>query len=222
MAIALLSTLCLARAHAQELAVQVHDSAGAPVDNAIVALYSDDTAIAAGTKLESRGNVVDQVGKRFVPRVTAIHAGDRISFPNSDNIRHHVYSFSPVKPFELPLYHGTPTDPVVFENAGKVVLGCNIHDQMSAHIYVLDTSLYGQTANGAYTFANVKPGAYQLAVFHPRQDEAQDRERRRVVVDERATQSLEVTVNLPAPAPVDDTRLSPLERKFKALRRGQD
>jgi plastocyanin len=74
---------------------------------------------------------VDQVNKQFVPRITVVRTGTAISFPNSDNIRHQVYSFSPSKVFTLKLYAGTPAAPVLFDKPGMVVLGCNIHDKMS-------------------------------------------------------------------------------------------
>jgi hypothetical protein len=41
-----------------------------------------------------------------------------IDFPNNDGIRHQVYSFSPHKVFELPLYVGTPVKPIVFDRRG--------------------------------------------------------------------------------------------------------
>lgn len=75
---------------------------------------------------------VAQQGRQFVPQVSIVQAGTAVSFPNLDTVRHHVYSFSPVKTFELKLYAGTPSTPVVFERAGTAVLGCNIHDRMSA------------------------------------------------------------------------------------------
>jgi hypothetical protein len=65
--------------------------------------------------------------------------------PNSDNIRHHVYSFSPAKKFELPLYSGVPAEPVVFDKVGFVTLGCNIHDWMIAFVAVLPTPYFQAT-----------------------------------------------------------------------------
>jgi hypothetical protein len=65
--------------------------------------------------------------------------GTSVHFPNRDSVRHHVYSFTPAKKYELKLYTGTPANPVVFDRAGVVPLGCNIHDRMSAHIVVVDT-----------------------------------------------------------------------------------
>jgi len=49
---------------------------------------------------------MDQLNKRFDPELLIIHEGYYVNFPNSDNIRHYVYSFSKVMPFELKLYSG--------------------------------------------------------------------------------------------------------------------
>ena len=127
-------------------------------------------------------HVLDQVNKQFAPRLLGIRVGDQVSFPNSDNIRHNVYSFSPAKKFELPLYRGIPCAPITFDEAGKVVLGCNIHDRMSAPIYVVDTDLLATTDNGTHTFTALSPGEYDIAVFQLRQSAADDGLRRPLTV----------------------------------------
>ncbi|TMS75635.1 methylamine utilization protein, partial [Pseudoalteromonas sp. S1690] len=94
--------------------------------------------------------------------------GQLVNFPNSDDIRHHVYSFSAVKPFELKLYAGTPNQPLKFENAGVVVLGCNIHDSMVGYIYIADDKqVLVSDANGLVTLSN---STKQVTVWHPYQD----------------------------------------------------
>lgn len=203
---------------AVDVSVELHDSKSAPLDEAIVALYAPEPAGAtAATPVEHK---MDQVAKQFVPRLLAIQVGDRVSFPNSDNIRHHVYSFSPANTFELPLYRGIPSAPVVFPRAGKVVLGCNIHDRMSAHIYVLDTPLFARMVAGRHVFAGIAPGDYELAVFHPRQRDGEDGVRRPLHVTAQATQGVDVTIELQEPVAQDEGGLSPLELKFQELRRG--
>jgi plastocyanin len=217
---ALLGLLSVVLSHsvaAVELSVELHDRDGAPLDQAIVALYPHAGASAASVPVERK---MDQVDKQFVPRLLAIHVGDRVNFPNSDNIRHHVYSFSPAHTFELPLYRGIPAAPVLFDTAGKVVLGCNIHDRMSAHIYVLDTPLFAITDAGRHVFSNIAPGDYELAVFHPRQRDSEDGARHPLHVDAQATQRVELALVLEDAAASDEHGLSPLEMKFKELRRG--
>lgn len=206
-----------ARAHAVDVTVTVHDEGGAAPGEAIVALYPRDPPPAVAPATVHR---MDQVDKQFVPRLLAIRVGDEVSFPNSDNIRHHVYSFSPARPFELPLYRGIPSEPVRFDSAGKVVLGCNIHDRMSAHIYVLDAPLFALASGGRHSFTGLTPGDYEVAVFHPRQADGEAGRRHRISVTSQPNQEVVVTTALLAPASEEAAGLSPLERKFQELRRG--
>src|SRR5213594_3548071 len=92
-----------------------------------------------------------------------------VSFPNRDNIRHHVYSFSSPKKFELPLYIGTPAAPVLFDKPGVVALGSNIHDWMLAYIYVVTTPYFAKTAaDGKGRLDRLPPGTYEARVWQPR------------------------------------------------------
>ena len=98
-----------------------------------------------------------------------VRTGTAVSFPNNDDIRHHVYSFSEAKKFELPLYKGVPAEPVVFDQAGTVVLGCNIHDWMLAYVYVVDTPWRLVTdEKGAGVLDDLPAGRYRVDVLHPR------------------------------------------------------
>ena len=149
---------------ASDFSITLRDQAGAPVTDAAVLLRAaspapptDDSAL------------IDQIDKRFVPAVSLVRTGTAITFPNKDNIRHHVYSFSPARTFELKLYSGVPAEPVVFDQAGLVVLGCNIHDGMVAYVYVVDTPLAGLSdKTGTARLPGVAAGEYQLEVWHPR------------------------------------------------------
>ncbi len=115
--------------------IKVIDQHGRAVSQAVISLPTELTQTNAGT------SVMDQVNKQFSPQVLIIEKGQSVHFPNSDNIRHHVYSFSKAKPFEIKLYSGTPTEPVEFNHSGVVVLGCNIHDAMVGYIYVSDKAI---------------------------------------------------------------------------------
>ena len=111
---------------------------------------------------------VAQEGKQFMPAVTVLPLGTRVHFPNRDTVRHHVYSFSDAKKFEIKLYVGKPENPVLFDRAGVVVLGCNIHDSMIGWIVVSDTPWYGKTAaNGRLQLDEVPAGRYTLRTWHP-------------------------------------------------------
>jgi plastocyanin len=145
--------------------VTVQDSAGKPLTGAVVFLESRE-ARALAKPVD--GAEIAQRAKRFEPEVTVVTVGSSVTFPNQDTVRHHVYSFSPVKTFELKLYIGTPANPVVFDKPGIAVLGCNIHDQMAAWVVIVETPYFGRSAaNGQVSLAHVPAGSYRLRVWHP-------------------------------------------------------
>lgn len=161
-----LSMLCATVGHsvAGTVNVQVNGNAGKPLADAIVFLES--TAAKSATK-PLVGVDVAQESKQFVPSVTVVPVGSMVHFPNRDTVRHHVYSFSPAKKFELKLYTGTPANPVLFDKPGIVVLGCNIHDQMAAWVVVVETPYFGKTnAAGEVNLVNVPTGNYRLRTWH--------------------------------------------------------
>lgn len=113
-----------------------------------------------------RAAVMEQKNRAFIPHVLAVQTGTAVRFPNLDDVQHHVYSFSPAKTFQLPLYKGSPPNPVLFDKVGIVTLGCNIHDQMSAFIVVVDTPYFEKTAaNGRASLRDLEPGRYTVRVW---------------------------------------------------------
>jgi plastocyanin len=149
-------------ARAADLPVRVENASGTSLADAIV--YAVPMTPAARTA-PAKGTI-DQVNRQFVPRVSVVQTGAAIEFPNSDNIRHAVYSFSPAKTFTLKLYAEKPANPVVFDKSGVVVLGCTIHDHMIAWVLVVDTPYFGHTGpSGAATLA-LPPGDYRLYAWH--------------------------------------------------------
>ena len=145
--------------------VQVLDGAGKPLADAVAFLESRE---ARSASRPAQGAEMAQMGKQFDPRVLVVPVGTSVQFPNRDTVRHHVYSFSPAKPFELKLYTGSAANPVVFDKTGVAVLGCNIHDNMTAWVVVVETPYYGRSAApGKVVLANVPAGSYSLRVWHP-------------------------------------------------------
>lgn len=131
---ALVLSFCLLivfRASAQEYRIKITDMAGQPMNNAVISIRTDNPAPVTKTIA-----LMDQVDRKFVPRMLTVNQSDLVSFPNSDNVRHHVYSFSAPKVFEIKLYADVPEAPIEFAEPGIVVLGCNIHDDMIGYIYV--------------------------------------------------------------------------------------
>jgi hypothetical protein len=116
--------------------------------------------------------IMDQVNTQFLPHILAIQKDTLVRFPNSDSIKHHVYSFSPANTFELQLYKELHADPLLFSKLGSVELGCNIHDWMLGYIFVVDTPYFGKTDAKGNVTLDLPDGEYQLDVWHPRiQDE---------------------------------------------------
>lgn len=153
-------------ASAGSLRVQVLDSAGKPLEGAVVSLVSDAARRAVRPLPEQE---IAQENKQFVPAVRVVTVGTLVRFPNRDSVRHHVYSFSPTKKFEIKLYAGTPAAPVLFDQPGVAVLGCNIHDQMVGWVVVLDTPYFAQTdAQGQALLEGMPAGAHQLRAWHAR------------------------------------------------------
>jgi len=113
--------------------------------------------------------VMDQRDHAFVPHVLIIETGTLVHFPNNDSVSHHVYSFSPTRPFELPLYRGTFHAPLPFDTPGLVALGCNIHDDMLGYILVVDTPYFGKTdVHGVVLLDDLPEGTYSVDVWTPR------------------------------------------------------
>jgi plastocyanin len=138
---------------AAPLAVRVVDASGRPVRDAVVTLYPAGSAARA----PSAGGrfVVSQQNLQFHPFLTIVPVGADVSFPNLDPTKHHVYSFSPTKRFELKLFAKDQSRTVHFDKAGVVALGCNIHDQMSAFIVVTDSAWTARTnGQGMAVFAD--------------------------------------------------------------------
>lgn len=153
-------------ASAGSLRVQVLDSTGKPLEGAVVSLVSDAARRAVRPLPEQE---ISQENKQFVPAVRVVTVGTLVRFPNRDSVRHHVYSFSPAKKFEIKLYAGTPAAPVLFDQPGVAVLGCNIHDQMVGWVVVLDTPYFAQTdAQGQALLEGMPAGAHQLRAWHAR------------------------------------------------------
>lgn len=166
-AVVCLAAFSSAGAWAASVQVDVVDEAGRPVNGAVAFLES---AAASAQAKPLAGAEMAQQGKQFLPDVLVVPVGTSVHFPNRDSVRHHVYSFSPAKKFELKLYTGTPANPVVFDRAGVVTLGCNIHDRMVGWIVVVDTPYYARAAEGAaqVQINGVPAGNYKLRVWHPR------------------------------------------------------
>jgi plastocyanin len=167
--------------HAQhaEIIATVRDAQGVPLAEAVVVAFPSDGNLRPAAK--PRDAAIFQIDKEFVPKVTPVFVGSAVAFPNNDTVRHHVYSFSLAKKFELPLYQGVPANPVIFDKPGIVVLGCNIHDWMVAYVYVSESPYFAKTGpDGKATISDLTPRAYIVRAWHPQLDGDEEQTRKSI------------------------------------------
>ena len=158
-----LGALGAGAACAVPLDVLVVDALGAPRAAAVVYLES---AAARTAARPLAGYEIGQKERQFQPQVNVVTLGSVVRFPNRDTVRHHVYSFSPTKAFELKLYTGQEASPVTFDQPGVAVLGCNIHDAMVAWVLVVETPYHALTGADGRARLDAPAGSYRLRGWH--------------------------------------------------------
>ena len=155
-----------AAADAGALNIVVTKADGSPLGNAVVSLSSvgqPSVRAKPGTKA-----VMIQENKQFAPFVLPVQVGTTVEFPNKDPFRHQVYSFSPAKSFELKLYAAPEVGTQLFDKEGAVALGCNIHDNMLAYVYVVGTPYFALTdEKGQARIPQLPAGNYVMKTWHP-------------------------------------------------------
>lgn len=197
----------------------VVDGSGAGLADAVIWLTPTAARPAAAAAMATMATSasMDQRGLQFVPHVLVVQRGTAVAFPNSDQVRHHVYSFSPAKKFELRLYKSIPAEPVVFDKVGIATLGCNIHDWMLGYVVVVDTPLFAKTDDsGRLKIDGVPAGEYRLDLWHARDLDA-GADRSEVIRVDGPTPMRTFTIRTRPPPPV--TPPTELEQKFRAYRK---
>ncbi len=187
------------RAPAATLVVTVQSPDGRAVAGAVLTVHlagADRPAVPVSA-------IMDQVNRTFVPDILVIPTGSTVEFPNSDSVSHQIYSFSPARRFQLPLYRGKPYPPVRFDQPGLVTLGCNIHDSMLAYVLVTDAPYFGRTDPTGSWSVEIPRGTYRVTVWHPRLREESEVERQITIGEgDRAALTLRLAKPL-QPAPLD-------------------
>ncbi|MGP7795456.1 methylamine utilization protein [Sphingomonas sp. CLY1604] len=160
----MLTLLLPSLASAATVTIAVRQPDGSPLTDGVVMIES-----AAAPRAVPRGPyVMEQKAIAFQPHILVVPVGAQVSFPNRDTVRHHVYSFSKAKRFDLKLYGREDQRSVTFDTAGVVALGCNIHDTMSGFVVVTATPLYARTdAQGRVSIPDVPAGAVTLRLWSP-------------------------------------------------------
>ncbi|GLQ87876.1 carboxypeptidase regulatory-like domain-containing protein [Dyella flagellata] len=148
-------------AQAGTLTVSAIDSHGHAVGDAVISIDRANPPAAAST------HYVDQKAETFIPYVEVMHPGDSVVFRNSDNTRHHVYSFSPLAAFQFILSPGESSAPVLLDHTGIIAVGCNIHDRMIAYLVVTADQSQVTSKQGKARFDGLPPGRYTVRIWHP-------------------------------------------------------
>ncbi|MFK3872306.1 methylamine utilization protein [Pseudoalteromonas rhizosphaerae] len=195
--ITLFAMALASKGYAQDVTLNIVDQYGQPLTNAVVEIASKSNKTLSQ---QLPVLIMDQVDKQFSPTLLIAHQGQQVNFPNSDNIRHHVYSFSEAKPFQLKLYSGQPENPITFENQGVVVLGCNIHDSMLGYIYVAKSAdVYQSDERGNVQLSGLTLPV-QLTLWHALQKNTLE-EKQPLTLAVNSPHSLQVTLQTTEPKP---------------------
>lgn len=181
--------------HAASVEVRVTSQGGNALSDAAVSLAPVGWLVEAAPSPQS--HVVDQVDETFVPLLQVFRPGDSVVFRNSDDTRHHAYSFAPVRPFELELLPGETAAPIELPAAGLVAVGCNIHDRMITYLYVADAPFAARSGeDGTLRFDGIPAGEYLLTAWHPWLRDRDAPARVRVHAQEEAAATVPVALDV--------------------------
>ena len=185
-----LSAIILPNIVCAQVKIQLLDQDKKPVSKAVISIPSENVS-----NNVAEIAIMDQVNRQFSPHVLVVTQGQSILFPNSDDIRHHVYSFSEPKPFEIKLYRGTPTAPDLFDKPGIVILGCNVHDHMVGYIYVADNKMAGVTDEKGMAVFEIK-APEEVKIWHSRLSESADESISMPLIKQNDEGVWQLTINL--------------------------
>lgn len=184
-AVTLIALLVAGSGRAAGVSVQVRTPEGRAAEGFVVTLAPEAGEARRPAPIKA---VMDQFDRSFSPPVLVVPVGSTVTFPNSDTVSHQVYSFSPARRFQLPLYRGTPYPPVRFDEPGVVTLGCNIHDDMIAYVVVTAAPYFGTTDRaGNWSTMDVAAGRYRVSLWHPRLPGATHTVEQQLVVERTGT-----------------------------------
>jgi plastocyanin len=111
---------------------------------------------------------VAQKDLAFLPSLLPVQVGARVEFPNLDDTYHSIFSYSPVKRFDLGRYRPEerPIPSEIFDTPGLVTLRCDIHEHMRGLILVLNTPYFVMTdSEGRFRLNKLPSGHYTLKAW---------------------------------------------------------
>ncbi len=180
---ALVLALCLLAASAAQAAtlqVTVLARDGQPLADAVVILESVGSATRPRPPPPTEV-LITQQKMQFVPALSIVPAGSKVTFTNLDRWEHHVRGLpaglaaltgAATGGFELRLGgkaegKAAESSTLSLDQAGPMQLGCHLHGSMRGSIYVTDTPWAVKTnADGVATLPDVPEGAARLRIWH--------------------------------------------------------
>jgi hypothetical protein len=104
----------------------------------------------------------------FLPFVSVVPAGGKVTFHNSDPFPHNVFSPDAEK-FNIGTISQNQSLVHPFAKAGEYSLLCNLHPGMLGYLVVAPSSYFAKTdAKGHYAMKGVPPGTYKVTAWSPR------------------------------------------------------
>lgn len=146
------------------------DESFEPTD-AVVYLTGEGLDDAPGVvQAEPRVSLLNQIDYTFVPRVLPVVAGAEVRFHNGDSELHNIHTFDGGRRVnrmfnrsQLPGSTFTRT----FQEPDSILVRCDLHSQMIAHILVLPNVFHTMPGDdGSYSVVGVPPGRYEITAWH--------------------------------------------------------
>lgn len=163
---------------AADLTVTVLDRNGKPLPDAVVLVDSGVQGTRPAPVLQA---TIAQEKLRFVPAVTVVGPGAKVSFSNLDSWDHHVILglmgaggvyLDPGQNTQFRLAgrvagKAPAVDSKVLSQPGPYLLGCHIHGSMRGHVFVADTpwaKLGGE--DGKVVLQGLPEGPARVRIWH--------------------------------------------------------
>ncbi len=181
--IQVLSWLLAAQAvSAATVSVQVVDKNGKPLPDAVVVLLPTNKNVMPKVALSTQP-IVAQEKMQFVPAVSIVPLGAKVTFVNNDSWNHHIRGYaanaSQVEAgksngFSIVLEGKSAGKKAVTKELlmdkpgvlGATLLGCFIHGSMSGHIYVTESPWAAKTnVDGWVSFEDAPEGVSHFRVW---------------------------------------------------------
>jgi len=116
---------------------------------------------------------LDQRTCRYLPHVQVLPVGSTLEVVNGDPTLHNVHGYlGQATAFNLAMPSKDSRLARQLKKPGLVVVKCDVHDWMSAYVWVVDAPAAVTGEDGAYAIAGIPPGTYEVTAWHERLGES--------------------------------------------------